>query len=533
LGSSGSSLNEEVQPPSQPPREQPQNSDELNEVLSGIVQLSHRVEYKQLELQRQSDYVKAIINSLGESLFVFDNMSRLTRLNSPALKVTGFDRNELIGCKMSRIFPNNKALGDMDRFSQVKAMIEEGTIKDLEVFLTAQSGGQIPVFLTGSLLFDEKKNVTGCVLTARDGRQSKLIAELMEIQQDLDEMARFPRLNPSPILRIDPNGKIELANPSAHTFFGQEDLKGQYWTKICPSITPNQLVQVALLGQRLECEFARNGVTHRFTHAYDGASGSINVYGYDVTDLLKAQQQLLTSAQFSSVAELAGQIAHEINSPLGAIVLGADLIKRASEKGKLSTELMYKHLDTIMAVAERISKITSNMRRLALGINNKEVDVFAVDVLIQDTLLLLEEKAKTLCVELRYTPSPDSPMALGNQPGLSHALYTLVNSSFHLLKEERERWVEISLSESDNDVNIHIRDSSGAPKAEDLAQITRASKDLHGLEKGTPYGGLAVVKEILSRCNGHLQVVTRDSHRHLIMTLPKEMAYEQPPSSAA
>ncbi|MCB9083451.1 MAG: nitrate- and nitrite sensing domain-containing protein [Bdellovibrionaceae bacterium] len=508
------------------------HQEELNELLLGIVQLSARIEQSQIDLHRQNEYIRATINSLGETLLVFDSASRLGRVNDPALEILGYDRKELLGEKASRLFRDNKTLPDCDDFKQMQSLIASGKLRDHETYLTTKSGAHIPVFLTGTLLKGEGQSILGYVLSARDARQSKIIADLMDAQRELDEMAKFPRLNPSPVLRLDRNGKIEVFNPAASRFFDESDLNGRYWTEVCSGITPNQLVQVALLGNSFECEVTQNRRTQRFLHTYLAETGHINIYGFDVTELKRAEQELHTSARFSSVAELAGQIAHEINSPLGAIILGADLIKRAFEKGKLDETLLFKHLDTIINVAERISRITTNMRRLALGINNTEFTPFTINQLLAETGSLIEEKAKAQCVELRILPDPQELVAFGNEMGLSHALYTLINDSFKRIADEREKWVEISASETADKILIHIR-SSGPGLSPKDASTTNENPDLHGLEEGEGYGGLSVAREILLRNKGSLSVDSDDPHHHFVMMIAKETGQGQTSSSAA
>jgi len=49
------------------------------------------------------------------------------------------------------------------------------------------------------------------------------------------EMARFPEMNPGPVLRIDRDGIILLSNSEARLVFGNE-LVSKNWKEVCPGM---------------------------------------------------------------------------------------------------------------------------------------------------------------------------------------------------------------------------------------------------------------------------------------------------------
>ena len=73
--------------------------------------------------------------------------------------------------------------------------------------------------------------VYGADITARR-RDEKLLAEQTA---RLAEVARFPEMNPGPVLRMDPAGKVLMANAAARKVFG-EALVGRSWLELCPQI---------------------------------------------------------------------------------------------------------------------------------------------------------------------------------------------------------------------------------------------------------------------------------------------------------
>ncbi len=70
-----------------------------------------------------------------------------------------------------------------------------------------------------------------------DITQNKLYELKLEEQKNIiEEIARFPYMNPGPVIRMDFNGKISLLNVAAQQVFGG-DLLGKNWRDICKAVT--------------------------------------------------------------------------------------------------------------------------------------------------------------------------------------------------------------------------------------------------------------------------------------------------------
>ena len=79
---------------------------------------------------------------------------------------------------------------------------------------------------TGDLVF-----AYGADITERR-RDERLLAQK---SAEVAEIARFPDMNPGPVLRMGLEGDVRLANAAARTVFGDE-LLGRSWFELCPSV---------------------------------------------------------------------------------------------------------------------------------------------------------------------------------------------------------------------------------------------------------------------------------------------------------
>src|SRR5438132_775181 len=95
-----------------------------------------------------------------------------------------------------------------------------------------------------------------------------------------------------------------------------------------------------------------------------GVSGvgpdSLLVALYDRTDELRAQRELIAREKLATVGEIASGVAHEVNNPLAAIRMEAELLGRASKDPDTSTTAA-----TITREVDRAARIVRSLLRLA------------------------------------------------------------------------------------------------------------------------------------------------------------------------
>src|SRR2546422_848420 len=81
---------------------------------------------------------------------------------------------------------------------------------------------------------------------------------------------------------------------------------------------------------------------------------------YDRTDELRAQRELIAREKLATVGEIASGVAHEVNNPLAAIRMEAELLGRASKDPDTSTTAA-----TITREVDRAARIVRSLLRLA------------------------------------------------------------------------------------------------------------------------------------------------------------------------
>lgn len=174
--------------------------------------------------------------------------------------------------------------------------------------------------------------------------------ELAENAKQLSEMARFPDMNPGPVIRTNWEGEILLANAAARSLFG-DDLMGKDWRQVCPKVTLEHWMQIIESDDPIEIEGRVSDHDFVFNHRSDGQSGMVFVYGTDVTRQKQAEQALRQSEKMATLGTLSAGVTHELNNPAAATRRAAEQLRDklpaldGADAGFAITDLPEEHRD--------------------------------------------------------------------------------------------------------------------------------------------------------------------------------------------
>ena len=166
--------------------------------------------------------------------------------------------------------------------------------------------------------------IYGADITARR-QQEKLLAQQTAA---LAEVARFPEMNPGPVLRMDEAGTILLANAAARDVFGSDPI-GRSWPELCPSVDPTAWAGILASGEVVRHEARVGEHDYVFAHRHDPRSELVFVFGADVTGQKQAERALAQAERMATLGTLAAGVAHELNNPAAATTRAAEQLRTA------------------------------------------------------------------------------------------------------------------------------------------------------------------------------------------------------------
>lgn len=144
-------------------------------------------------------------------------------------------------------------------------------------------------------------------------------------------LALFTELNPSPLLRFDRSGRIQLANQAATAAFDAGNLIGEQLGDLVPGLTAQALAELIDGGGVIRCEWRGGGRDFVFELRGVTELGSGVLYGFDISELKVAEAALARQRQRLQRHNAALlRLAHNSELFSGSLPLAAGHITRSA-----------------------------------------------------------------------------------------------------------------------------------------------------------------------------------------------------------
>jgi PAS domain S-box-containing protein len=233
-------------------------------------------------------------------------------------------------------------------------------------------------------------------------------------------------------------------------------------------------------------------------------------------EIIKRQQlKIVASAKMSSLGEMAGGIAHEINNPLAIIHLAAHQLRQCLVK-PTTNELAA--LERIERTVERIVKIVKGLKSFSRsGEKDPMVEVKLEKVLLE-TLDLCRERF--LSHGIRIESDLDSSLAVkGHSVQLSQVFLNLLNNSFDAISTQQSPWIRISCTRNDKTAVLRFIDSGHGIPNETAQKIFEPFFTTKEVGEGTGLG-LSVSQGILAEHRGAISYEEEGGSTCFVVRLP-------------
>jgi len=186
----------------------------------------------------------------------------------------------------------------------------------------------------------------------------------------------------------------------------------------------------------------------------------------------RLQDELLHTGRISTMAELAGAIAHEINQPLSAIMSNAQAARRYLNAPVSNIEEVKEIIDDIIKDDDRAGNVINRLRAL---LKTAETGFEQVDLnsIIREVVMLMHSDAVMRDVKVSLDLDPRLPVIWGDRIQLQQVVLNLVLNAFDAANE-RPRWerrVAIRTCVTESNVLVAVKDSGKGIPVKDIDKI--------------------------------------------------------------
>src|SRR5437899_9235694 len=318
--------------------------------------------------------------------------------------------------------------------------------------------------------------------------------------------------SPLPMALVDTAGTVRQLNGAAMQVFGLESTDaavGRHLEKL--GLSPSGLTVRLVLTGRQEGQpwHGRVLVTQdsgdrricdcTVTDLRGLGSQDLLVALYDRTDELRAQRELIAREKLATVGEIASGVAHEVNNPLAAIRMEAELLGRASKDPDTSTTAA-----TITREVDRAARIVRSLLRLARRADTTPTRVQMND-LVHDVAEIRQRVLRAESVQFRTTLDQSAPAVLGLGQELQQVVINLVTNAEHVVRGRKPAIVQLRTQAREGWVRLTVDDSGPGVPREIRGRIFDPVFTTKGPDDGTGLG-LAICERVVTEVGGKIWI---------------------------
>lgn len=245
------------------------------------------------------------------------------------------------------------------------------------------------------------------------------------------------------------------------------------------------------------------------------------------------QVTLVTQSKFSALGEMAGGIAHEINTPLGSISINSEGISEIVRSENPNLREISGMADDITLMVRRIADIIRSLRTFSHHSDQLPHKLVPVQIIINDTISLCRERFKNHRIDLRIKQDSPDLRLYCNSIQISQVLLNLLNNAFDAVEQQSaapntgdlgtERWVELRVStpntQAPKNIEISVTDSGHGISAAVQEKMFQPFFTTKPIGRGTGIG-LSVSHGIAKQHGGQLTYDPDSKNTRFVLIIP-------------
>ena len=329
--------------------------------------------------------------------------------------------------------------------------------------------------------------------------------ERARLHQGFDALAQVMKVG---VVLVGTDRRIDFANERALELFGAHDVDGLrvLWSRSAPDVGAlfadagahpggrARGIGIDADGRALQLEVYRQA-------APAGHQYLALVHDPRALDALETDVRL--ASQLDGLARTYRTAAHEIRSPLAALLINLDLLRDSLDRGEAAGDGARRQQDAYVSVLSqeltRLNRSLSELLTQSLPAPDSQ-ERLDLRSLVDELGMLLAPQARRLAIELSIRLPPNDVVLVGYRDRLKQAFLNVAVNALEAMPQGGRMWIE--MQECPDRVRIAFRDTGPGIPAELLARIYESDFTTKGGGSGI---GLYVARTVVELHGGAIE----------------------------
>jgi len=484
----------------------------------------HRISLeKEAALKEDEKKYRLLLQKLQQGVWVFDRDGSTTYVNPSMAKMLGYSVDEMLGKSFySFLVERNVGIANQDRGMDLGFVCKNGSRVFARVSPTLVAGrkGDYQEIIASVMDIEERKHLEDKLKYYSERLEDLVVEKTKNLRESERRYRRLVENIPDIAWTCDHKGNIAFISPKVETFCGytRDEIQSEgfnFWlNKVhCDDVERVRSAYELLFrrSQNFDIEYRitkKNGqliwVSDRAgeTHEKDGELYTDGVFS-DITERKRMEETLRRSERMVVIGETAAMVGHDLRNPLQTMLTRLYLVKKgmngsSQSRNEVATKLnLEKTLGEFERLIQYMNKIVSDLQDYAGPL---------APTLVETNLEHLVDNALSTItipeiVRISVNVDPSVQSILLDSTLMTRVLTNLIMNAIQAMPNGGQ--VTITVSKTDENALISIRDTGGGISSENLKKIftplyTTKSKGM-GL-------GLAVTERIVKAHGGTITV---------------------------
>jgi len=353
--------------------------------LMGTLQHMRRRSQIQKTLVQETNFRRAMENSMLTGMRTIDLEGRITYVNPAFCAMTGFSEEELIGCVPPYPYWPKDRLDEFNRMFQ-QELLGRSPMGGIEVVMQRRDGSQFDARLYVSPLIDAQGDQTGWMTSVTNITEAKRVRDQLTaaherfttVLEGLDAAVSVVSVQRGELLFANRSYRLWFgANPDAHSqltggeIMPDEIIDGDEAVDHYGGLPTQALTNAGSDTREIFMDTVQKwfDVRARYVQWTDGHLAQMLI-ATDITARRQAEEAAARQAeksQFTSrlitMGEMASTVAHELNQPLAAISNYCSGMISRVQSGNIDNEQLVGALEKTSRQAQRAGQIIHRIRQ--------------------------------------------------------------------------------------------------------------------------------------------------------------------------